>query len=335
MLPRRVRAASLAFLAALASVVLVTPVVPAATAGAGAVAAERAAPPPRLVTPRAQLAQAVRCTPSARTRRTVLLVHGTGSTPQESWSWSYSRALKADGFGVCTVRLPVRATGGFLRAAEYVVHAARRAALVSGRRISIVGHSQGAALAVWATKFWTDVARRTSDVVSIAGPLDGTAFANELCATRECVPLAWQLRRGARTIRALRNAPLPSGTAFTAIATRYDEIVRPQPAVNKMPGVTSIIAQDVCATDPVEHGLILGDPATYALTLDALRHRGPARPARIAAAVCTQPFIPHGDLAGSVVFAQSPLMLVLGVADARRWVGAEPALPAYARRYGR
>jgi pimeloyl-ACP methyl ester carboxylesterase len=290
-------------------------------------------PPPRLTTPRATLAKAVSCSQRARTRRTVLLVHGTGSTPHESWSWSYSRALRADGFGVCTVRLPHRATGSFTRAAEYVVFAARRAAQVSGRRIAIVGHSQGGALAVWVTKFWPDVARRTEDVVSIAGPLDGTALANELCTAGECAPLAWQLRRGARTVAAMRRAPLPENTDITALATRYDEVVRPQPQVNRMRGARSIIVQDVCPADPVEHGLILGDPVTYALTLDALRHRGAARPARIPASTCQQTFIPHGDPAGAVVFARSPLMLVLGVMDPRRWVDAEPPLPPYARRY--
>ncbi len=329
MLPRRTRRAPLGVLVALAALAALLVVTPGTTAQAGAQAPE----PPRLTTPRATLAKAVYCTRSARTRRTVLLVHGTGSTPKESWAWSYSRALLADGYGVCTVRLPQRAVGGFLRAAEYVVHAARRAARVSGRPIAIVGHSQGAALAVWVTKFWPDVARRTADVVSIAGPLDGTAFANELCSGGQCVPLAWQLRRGARTITAMRRAPLPDRPAFTALATRYDEIVRPQPAVNRMRGVRSVIVQDVCAADPVEHGLVLGDPVTYALTLDALRHRGPARPARIPAQVCTQTFIPHGDPAGSAVFLRSPLMLVLGTLDPRRWVDAEPQLPAYARRY--
>lgn len=37
------------------------------------------------------------------------------------------------------------------------------------------------------------------------------------------------------------------------------------------------------------------DPVTYAIAMDALNHDGPADPARIDPAVCTQPFAPYVD----------------------------------------
>ena len=255
-----------------------------------------AAPPgPPLTESPAALRRATNCDPAKQLRsakKVVLLVHGTATTPEESWSWSYERALQADGFALCTVRLPDYALGSMTRSAEYVVAAARIAIRRSERRIAIIGHSQGGQLAAWVTRFWPDVARGVHDVVALASPFDGTALGNELCALARCTALVWQSRRGSKTVAALRRAPVPAGVATTSIATRYDQIVRPQPAVSRLPGARAILLQDVCPADPVEHNLILGDPLAYALAVDAITHQGPADPARIPASTCQQLFIP-------------------------------------------
>ena len=282
----------------------------------------------------AALRAATTCDPTAQLRsakEVVLLVHGTATTPEESWSWSYERALHADGFALCIVSLPDHALGSVTRAAEYVVAAARIAIRRSERRIAIIGHSQGGQLAVWATRFWPDVARGVHDVVALASPLDGTAMGNTLCALGRCSALAWQSSRGSKTVKALRRAPVPAGVDTTSIATRYDEIVFPQPAVSRIRGARAILLQDVCVTDPVEHNLILGDPVTYALAVDAITHKGPADPARIPPSTCQQLFIPHGDFAGASAGLSSILRFFIGVTDPRRFVSAEPPLPAYAR----
>ncbi|MDP2775881.1 MAG: hypothetical protein Q8O61_20170 [Nocardioides sp.] len=67
------------------------------------------------------------------------------------------------------------------------------------------------------------------------------------------------------------------------------------------------------------------------MTLDALTHRGPARPDRLPGDTCEQTFIPHGDAAASPGFLQSVVRFSTGLLDPRRWVDREPALPAYAR----
>ena len=264
-------------------------------------------------------------------RGVVLLVAGTGSTPEESWSWSYEPALRADGFATCTVRLPEDGLGSFTLAAGHVVAAIRAVSRLADARIAVVGHSQGGALPVWAVKFWPGVARRVTDVVSLAGPFTGTRLGNELCTTGQCAPLAWQLRRGARTVAALQDAPLPRRVAVTSISSLYDEIVRPQPAASHLAGASNVVLQDVCLQDPSEHGIILGDPVAYALVRDALTHRGPASPARLPAAVCEGTFIPHGDPAGAPLFLQSVARFAAGLADPTRWVDHEPRLPPYAR----
>lgn len=289
---------------------------------------------PVLTTPAAQLREAVRCDERAsrgNERQTVVLVHGTGSTPRESFSWGYVRALRADGFGVCTVQLPRFGLGSFTRSAEYVVHAVRVAHRLSGRRVSIVGHSQGGSMGLWVTKYWPDVRRAVDDVVSIAGPLRGTQFANLLCAPGRCVPLAWELSRGSAHMRAQTRGPLPQGPSYTSLVSRHDEVVFPQPLVGSLPGVRTYVTQDICPADPAEHGLILGDPLVYRLTVDALTHRGPASRARLPADRCREAFIPHGDLAASYVFGDTLLRFATGLTDPRRMTAAEPRLPAYAR----
>ena len=295
-------------------------------------------PGPALHEPARRLRAATECPSRARLRAArgvVLLVHGTGETTDETWSWSYEPALKADGFATCAVQLPDHGLGDIAVAAEYVVVAIRKASRLAGGPIAVVGHSQGGALPVWALKFWPGLAPKVTDVVSLAGPFDGTQLANELCLLRRCAPLSWQLRHGSDHVAALRRAPMPARAAVTSVSTRYDEIVRPQPQASRLGGARNVMLQDVCVQDPSEHGLILGDPVAYALTVDALTHRGPANPARLPADTCEQTFIPHGDLAGSYVFLQGVARFATGLSDPRRWVDAEPRVPAYARRYVR
>lgn len=309
-----------------------------APASAPRAAAPRATAPadagPPLTEPAAALRRSVRCTDRVRPdnrRPTAVLVHGTGSTPGESWSWNYVLALTADGFGVCTVALPDHALGSFTRSAEYVVHAVRVAHRRSGRQVAIIGHSQGGSMGLWVTRFWPDVRRAVDDVVSIAGPLRGTEFANTLCATGRCVPLAWQLSRGSAHMRAQVRGRVPAGPAYTSIATRNDELVLPQPEVSSLPGVRTYVVQDICPADPSEHGIILGDPLVYRLAVDALTHRGSARAHRLPRTRCREAFIPHGDLSRSDVFLRTVARLTTGLSDPRRMTSAEPPLPAYAR----
>jgi triacylglycerol lipase len=286
---------------------------------------------PALTEPRDELAAATHCDLDGATRRTVLLVHGTGSTPQEAWGWNYSIALRHLGYGVCTVTLPNRATVNLGRSAQYVAYAARVAYRHSDRKIAIMGHSQGGLLAAWVVRFWPDVARHTADLISLSGPVRGTQLANTLCAAGECSTISWQHRQGSRFVRAFNRAAAPRGVAQTSIGTRQDEIVFPQPQASTISGGTTIMVQSLCPGRVVDHGLMLADAAVYALVLDALQHRGPARLERLDGSVCSQTTLPGADPTGAVGFANTLVGLMLGLFDATQWVTAEPAPPAYAR----
>lgn len=262
----------------------------------------------------------------------VLLVHGTGSTPAEAWGWNYEIALRKEGYGVCTVRLPHRALTDLGTSARYVAYAARVAYRRSERKIVIIGHSQGALLAHWVPRFWPDIARHTSDVIGLAGPLHGTALASTLCLAKRCAVVAWQMRRGADFVRSFNEARAPAGVALTSLGTLNDEIVNPQPAASRVRNGSTIMVQQVCPGRVVDHGLMLADAVAYALVLDAIRHPGPARVVRIDPKACREITLPGTDPIASLGLANTAMALSLGLLNATRWTDREPAVPSYASR---
>lgn len=309
----------------------------AALATAPATQAAADAGPP-LTTPVADLRQAVWCdgsvTPSSG-REAVLLVHGTGGDPHGYWGWNYERALPKAGFGVCTVALPDRAIGDPVISAEYVVYAARYAYRQSGRKIAMVGHSQGGTLVAWAAKFWPDVAANAEDIVSLAGDMNGIALGNAVCALSSCAVAAWRAAVGSHFMHALQAAPLPQAPPVTSIYTQTDEVVFPQPAASHLPGAANIPVQAICPGRLADHISLVPDAVGYALVLDALTHPGPADPRRIGnrVALCTSVFMPSVDL----LTAPSALASIVGLAEVftiAPKVSAEPPLPAYAASYG-
>jgi pimeloyl-ACP methyl ester carboxylesterase len=306
----------------------------AAGLGVGAMPAAADSGPP-LTIPEAKLAAAVSCDAGAYAGKpTVLLIHGTGGTPQEVWGWNYAIALPAAGFGVCMVTLPGRALVNFTDSAQYAVYAARHAHQVSGHKIALLGHSQGSLVAVWITKFWPDVARDVTDVVTLASPMHGTQLANTLCVVGSCSLIAWQMAMGSHVTNAASNAPLPAGPSFTSIGSRDDEAIFPQPYTSQLLGATVIMVQDVCPGRPVDHGALLSDAVAYQLVLDALTHDGPADVRRVSPSTCLQTTMPGVDPVTAIGFANTLVSLSVGLFNATGWISAEPPLPDYAAPYG-
>jgi hypothetical protein len=158
------------------------------------------------------------------------------------------------------------------------VHAVREVSRRAGRRVSLVGHSQGALLATYAPQFWPDLPAKVDDVVGLAGPYQGTQRANESCADGTCPATSWQFRAGSNLNRAFQSGPRPAGPSFTSVATAFDELVTPAPAAARLDGARNVVVQDLCPGRPVEHFAIVGDAVAYALALDAITHPGPADP---------------------------------------------------------
>jgi triacylglycerol lipase len=294
------------------AVALLASLVAAGSAGA-------AEPPAALTEPPAALAAALECHGdlSGAARTPVILVHGTGSSPEDSFSSGYVPALRRRGFPVCTVRLPEHGLADMQRSIQYVVHAVRDVARRSGRHVS---------LAVYAPTFWPDLAALIDDDIGLAGPYrGGTSFARA-CRDGRCPSFAWQLRPASKIVRAFRDKPRPAGPSFTAVATTFDEIVTPAPAAGLLPGAASVVLQSVCRRRPVEHFLMAADAVAYALALDALTHPGPADPARVSRRTCRQVFPPGSHPARGAVIA--PVAVAKATARTLRAprLNAEPRL---------
>jgi pimeloyl-ACP methyl ester carboxylesterase len=268
----------------------------AAAIGAHPSAAAGDQPGPQLTVPRAKLASALKCYgPVERNgRQPVLLLPAAQRTPRANWEGGYVEALALNGRVACAVPLVDNGAGDIQESAEYVVYAVRELARRSGRRIAIVGHSQGGFAAVWALRFWPDLAAHVSDVVSFGTAYRGVWVARTTCdLRRECEPGSWQVAYGSNFVAALnRDDPTRDATAYTSIYSDTDEFTRPPRAVTRLRGAKQIGIQEVCAGRPVEHLQESDDAVTFAIVLDAIGHAGPAHIERISTDVCmatTQP----------------------------------------------
>jgi triacylglycerol esterase/lipase EstA (alpha/beta hydrolase family) len=259
-------------------------------------------PGPKLSVPQAKLDAALQCTGNLASGPTpVLLVPGTGSSPPRNFGWNWEPALNNLGIPWCAVTLPDNALGDIQDAGEYIVNSIRTMYARAGRKISIIGHSQGGMVPRWALRFWPGTRAKVADQIGLAPSNHGTTGARSTC-TNGCAPAVWQQSNDAQFIKALNSyqETFP-GISYTVVYTRTDEVVTPNSDDNGSSSlhggggeITNVAIQDVCPGDMTEHnGLGTVDNTAYALAVDALTHPGPADPSRIdSSAVCAQPLMP-------------------------------------------
>ena len=297
----------------------------------------RREPGPALTTPLAALQAAFHCTGdlAGARRDPVLLVHGTFADSNINWSWNYELALPARGEVACAVDLPGLSAGDIQVSAEYVVYAIRTMAEQSGRKVAIIGHSQGGLEARWALRWWPDLRNLVSEVIMLATPNHGAAFPDAICLAPDvCAASLYQMRSDSAFLAALNAGHETVGAvSFTAIVTDDDNIfvLPPQGMLNGNPNhVTNVAVQDVCPGHQVDHVGLAFDGPTFAIVVDALDHRGPADPSRIDPAVCqtdTMPGVDRADADARVLAYQITLLGLLGP-DGPKAPG-EPPLACY------
>jgi pimeloyl-ACP methyl ester carboxylesterase len=248
-------------------------------------------PGPPLSVPQADLNASLTCNGdlSSGGRGPVLLVPGTAYSPRSDFSWNWEPALTKLGIPWCVVALPGNGMGDIQTAAEYVVNAIRTMYQQAGRRISIIGHSQGGMVPRWAFRFWPDTRTMVDDEIGLSPSNHGTLDADPVCIPG-CAPAFWQQRDTADFINALNSyqETFP-GISYTVAYTRLDEVVFPNlagqgSALHGGGGdITNVAIQQVCPLDISDH-LAIGtyDPVAYAIAIDALSHPGPADPSRLA-----------------------------------------------------
>ena len=303
----------------------------------GLVPAGAAGDPPFSVSV-ATLDAALDCTPfTSPEREPVLLVHGTGSWGHEQWDWSYLPFLQSRGFDVCIVDLPDRGLGDIQVATEYVARAIQVIAASSGRKVDVVGHSQGALEPRWAVKWWPSVRASVDDLVMLAGPNHGTY--RSAAGFPPLLPASfWQMTVGSKFITALNAGDeTPGDISYTALYSTQDLLVQPATPVPtaavdwglETTAVQNVAIQDVCPERFVDH-LAIGttDRVTQELVVDALVNSGAVDVARAGgAALCALGYyMTPAQLPAAL--ALLPLELTRGFPNLH--IGAEPALKAYA-----
>lgn len=262
---------------------------------ASASAAEFAPPdtpgPPLQITAK-QLGDVLQCSKGIdqATRAPVLLFQGTGATAKDNWSWTYEPAFDMAGIPWCTVDTPEHATGDIQLAAEYVVAAIREVHRRAGRKVSLVGHSQGGMVPRWALRWWPDTRAMVDDVIGFAPSNHGSTAGGGCSAADPCSAAGWQQQAGATFIAALNSsAETWPGIDYTVAYTRTDETVQPNMDATGSSSlrtgggrISNVMTQSICPADVYEH-LMIGtvDAVAHALAIDALDHDGPADPKRI------------------------------------------------------
>jgi hypothetical protein len=257
-------------------------------------------PGPPLSVPQSDLDASLQCNGNLASHTPVLLVPGTGGDPPQNYGWSWEPGLNKLGIPWCTVTLPDHTQGDIQIAGEYVVNAIRTMYARAGRKIAIIGHSQGGMLPRWAFRFWPDTRAMVDDDIGFAASNHGTTSAQFACMN-SCSPADWQQSDKAQFIAALNSyqETFP-GISYTEVYTHTDEIVQPNSNDNGSSSVhggggdiENVAIQDVCPLDLSDH-LAVGtqDNTAYALAIDALSHPGPAVPSNVPLSVCTDPLMP-------------------------------------------
>jgi hypothetical protein len=297
---------------------------------------------PALSVPQDELDAALQCSGNLATGPTpILLVPGTGSNPQHNFSWNWEPALTNLGISWCDVALPDNGLDDIQVAGEYVVNAIRTMYQRAGRRISIIGHSQGGMIPRWPLRFWPDTRAMVEDQIGFAPSNHGTTGAAPLCSI-SCAAADWQQSDTSEFIKAVNSYKETfAGISYTEIYSHFDEIVTPNSddtgssSLHTGDGaITNVAIQDLCPADPSEHFAIgTQDKVAYDLAVDALQHPGPADPTRAAASdpgICTPLALMPGinPVTYPADLASAALDLATNIAAAPA-VRAEPPLACY------
>lgn len=249
---------------------------------------------PPLETAQEKLDAALRCTPYTHPDKpAVLLIHGTLAKAEEQWELTYLPMLSQLGYDVCLLTYPDRGIGDLQISAEYVVNAIQRMHADSGRKIAMVGHSQGGTMPRWALKWWRSAREGVDDYVMLSAPNHGFPLPELFTAISALnLPLGvfpaafYQLDPDANFVQALNAGDeTPGAISYTSIYTVFDELIQPvRPLATAAldrgqsnPQVANLLLQDLCPGHLADHFTMgISDLLTFRLVVDAISHDGPA-----------------------------------------------------------
>ncbi|WP_146743850.1 esterase/lipase family protein [Corynebacterium heidelbergense] len=288
---------------------------------------------PALTVPEQELAKTMKCNGDlSKGPDPLLLIHGTLSTVDATFSWSWLPSLEMEKRPWCTVELPKSGVEDIQISAEYVTYAIREMHKRAGRRIDIVGHSQGGMIGRWSTKWWPDTRGMIDDLVGIAPTNKGTAGFYPACATLGCGAGTAQQGRDANFIHALNEDAMTFPEIdYTTINSTFDELVVPYTNgfLPSGPNVSNLVVQDYCTAEPIDHFLIIVSNAAYVLAKQALDNDGPNEAPGMAPSECLR-LMPGVNLLTFPFDGLSAVGHSVQVALFGPKVPGEPALRPYA-----
>lgn len=335
------------FVVALIALIIVAVPGPASAAASDFAPVDRPGPALRPTT--AALGAAVTCSGNFRNgKEPVLLIPGTAFTAKAQFAWSWQPALTRAGIPWCAVTPPENSLGDLSIAGEYDTYAIRKTYELAGRKIAVVGHSQGAMRPRWALRFWPDTRVMVADMVSVApdnqgvslnAPALAPALMGTTCSLIGCPQGIWQQLRGSQFMQAINSGQETfPGVDYSVIYSETDGVVAPpdtvlHPAAGTSYRRTSI--QSICPgrlADHLTNGSV--DAVSWAMVADAITNPGPVEGSRIDLAVCGQAFLPGQDPIAALTGAvNAPLQIANAAATTPR-ATAEAALPCYVHAAG-
>ena len=210
---------------------------------------------------------------------------------------------------------------------------------MAGRRVAVIGISQGGLLPRFALTYWPGLRLKVSDVLSAAGTQHGSILGRGECsASSPCAPANWQQQAGSNLLKALNRQPDESPgekVGWTTVRSLSDETVQPQGGrhpTSALEGATNILIQKVCPGRSVSHIGTALDSVTFAAFADAIRHKGPARVSRLPAGVCSHPYAPGLDESATTALLSGAGGLVSAQIGSAPKVSREPPVRSYVKR---
>jgi triacylglycerol lipase len=233
------------------------------------------------------------CRPSALHPDPVILVHGLGATMAENWA-TMAPMLADNGYCVFALTYgldPGEQYVGGVQAME--VSSLQLAALVNrvlavtgAKKVDLVGHSEGTVMPQYYLKFEGGAAKVNryvaiaplykgttlqglSPIISTLEKLSpsGSAEVSSFCGSCE------EFLSGSAFLRHLYADGVYAvhGVTYTAIMSRYDELVTPYTSgMLSAPNATDIVVQNQCPLDFSEHLALAFDPVVGQDVLNAL-----------------------------------------------------------------
>lgn len=231
----------------------------------------------------------VPCTPSSAHPFPVVLVHGLNGNQYNGWA-NIGPSLANLGYCVYSLNYGNGGTDPVATSSQQIASFVNQVLTKTGAsKVDLVGHSEGGFQVEYIPKMITGMAAKVNAVVALAPPTHGTTLwglsyliqAVGLSSTvgSGCGACA-DLLAGSTAVQALDNGPIAQpGIAYTTIISKYDEAITPytSAAINE-PGVTNIVVQDVCPSDPVGHTGLAYDSGPLNMVENAL---DPAHPVTV------------------------------------------------------